>query len=251
GATSSASFASGEADAGDHVVERDLGGRWSATIAQPGWPTGVLASSSALQVLVAGIAASLAVAVLILVLGTGRRRAMQLVARRTDELSHKATHDALTGLPNRTLILDRTEQLLARCRRNDTVGAAMYIDLDGFKDVNDSMGHEAGDQLLRAVTARLTTSLRGVDTIGRMGGDEFVVLVDGASLRIAPELVAERLLDVLHQPFELDLAARPVTVTASVGIATGERATASDLLRDADIALYRAKEAGRNPFEGF
>jgi len=96
------------------------------------------------------------------------------------------------------------EQLLARNRRAGTNGAALYVDLDEFKNVNDSLGNAAGDRLLVAAAARLQSTLRDADTIGRMGGDEFVVLIDGGELKIAPELVAERLLDVMHQPFELD-----------------------------------------------
>ena len=139
-----------------------------------------------------------------LVLRTGRARALRLVAERTDELRHQALHDALTDLPNRALIMDRIEQLLARSRRNRTTGAALFIDLDDFKNVNDSLGHEAGDRLLVAVAARLTSTLRDADTIGRMGGDEFVVLIEDAKLDVTPELVAQRLLDVMRQPFELE-----------------------------------------------
>jgi diguanylate cyclase (GGDEF)-like protein len=228
----------------------DLGNGWSTTISGPVTTHSVLASD-VIALAIAGCIASVLLGALILALGTGRRRAFGLVARRTDQLRHQALHDALSGLPNRTLILDRVEQLLARCRRNDTVGAALYIDLDGFKDINDTLGHEAGDQLLQAVATRLTTALRGVDTIGRMGGDEFVVLVEDGSLHVAPEHVAERLLEVLRQPFELDAASRPIVVTASIGIAIGDRNTAGDLLRDADIALYRAKAAGRNCYKLF
>ena len=107
------------------------------------------------------------------------------------------------------LITDRIEQLLARNRRAGTEGAALFIDLDEFKNVNDTLGHDAGDQLLMAVAARLRSTLRDADTIGRMGGDEFVVLIDGGELSVAPYLVAERLLDVMRQPFELDDARTP------------------------------------------
>jgi diguanylate cyclase (GGDEF)-like protein len=147
--------------------------------------------------------------------------------------------------------MDRIEQLLARNRRNGTDGAALYIDLDGFKNINDTLGHAAGDRLLLAVAARLTTTLRDADTIGRMGGDEFVVLVDGVSLHSSPELVAERLLEVMRQPFDLDESPTPIVVTTSVGIAVGDRDTPGEVLRDADVALYQAKAAGRNCYEVF
>jgi diguanylate cyclase (GGDEF)-like protein/PAS domain S-box-containing protein len=164
-------------------------------------------------------------------------------------LAHRALHDPLTGLANRQLILDRAEQMLARVRRTFDPVAAYFIDLDNFKDANDSLGHEAGDKLLQAVAARLTAMLRASDTVGRLGGDEFVILVEGVSLASGPELVAQRIREVLKEPFRIEgYEALPITVTASIGIATGDRTTAQELLRDADIALYRAKAAGRNSF---
>jgi diguanylate cyclase (GGDEF)-like protein len=173
------------------------------------------------------------------------------VAQRTSELRYQALYDALTGLPNRALIMDRIEQLLVRNRANGTVGAALFIDLDDFKNVNDSLGHEAGDRLLVAVAARLTSTLRDADTIGRMGGDEFVVLIDDAKLTVAPELVAQRLIDVMRQPYELEGVTMPLVLSTSVGIAVGDRATGGELLRDADVALYHAKRAGKNRYEVF
>jgi diguanylate cyclase (GGDEF)-like protein len=161
-------------------------------------------------------------------------------------LAHRAVHDPLTGLANRVLILDRTEQMLARARRSGQPVAAYFVDLDNFKDTNDSLGHEAGDHLLQGVADRLVTSLRAGDTVGRLGGDEFVVLAEGTSLEWGPGLVADRIRDSLKAPFLLpgyeDL---PITVTASIGIATGIRASAHELLRDADVALYQAKDRGR------
>ena len=136
-------------------------------------------------------AMSFVIAVLVLVLGTGRLRALRLVAERTGQLRHQALHDALTDLPNRALIMDRIDQLLARNRREGTPGAALFVDLDDFKNVNDTLGHLAGDGLLIAVAARLTTTLRDADTIGRLGGDEFVVLIDGGPQHAAPALVAQ------------------------------------------------------------
>jgi diguanylate cyclase (GGDEF)-like protein len=173
------------------------------------------------------------------------------VEDKTDELRHQALHDALTGLPNRALITDRIEQLLARSSRNGTIGAALYVDLDGFKNVNDTLGHDAGDQLLRAVATRLTASLREADTIGRMGGDEFVILIDGGQQQCAPELVAERIIEVMRQPFDLQGIGLPIVVTTSVGIALGLREAPGELLREADVALYQAKAAGKNCYAMF
>ncbi len=167
-------------------------------------------------------------------------------------LAHRALHDPLTGLANRQLILDRAEQMLSRVRRNFDPVAAYFIDLDNFKDANDSLGHDAGDKLLQAVATRFSSILRASDTVGRLGGDEFVFLVEGISLQAGPAVVAERIRDVLKEPFHIEgYDALPITVTASIGIATGVRDTAQELLRDADIALYRAKAAGRNSFVVF
>jgi diguanylate cyclase (GGDEF)-like protein len=170
-------------------------------------------------------------------------------SRLVDQIRYQAVHDILSGLPNRALILDRIEQMLARARRNEVPVAVLFVDLDGFKDVNDTFGHGFGDELLRSVAERLSVVMRESDSIGRLGGDEFIVVVDGATTDLGPELVAERLLQTLRSPFELEHAtAGPVTVTASIGIASGPRPSATELLRDADIALYRAKAAGKDRF---
>jgi diguanylate cyclase (GGDEF)-like protein len=167
-------------------------------------------------------------------------------------LRHQAVHDALTGLPNRLLALDRARQMLARARRQPFTVAALYVDLDGFKQVNDGFGHAAGDELLRLIAGRLASAIRDSDTAARLSGDEFVVLIDVAPLDGGPELVAERILEVLRQPFDLTAEiGRQLTVTASIGIAMGEPETAEELLRDADVALYEAKRAGRNRFVFF
>ena len=192
-------------------------------------------------------------AVVVYSLGTGRARARRLVQERTAELEHQALHDSLTGLPNRTLIIDRVEQLLSRGRRHGTSGAALFVDLDDFKNVNDSFGHASGDRLLGMVTDRMNSVLRAADTIGRMGGDEFVVLIGGDSSDPLPEVVAQRLLDVLSEPFALEVGDHScsIRVTASIGIASGDRLSAGDMLRDADLALYQAKSAGRNCYRHF
>ncbi len=173
------------------------------------------------------------------------------VERTAGQLRHQALHDALTGLPNRALVMDRIEQLLARGRRAATVASALFVDLDDFKNVNDSLGHQAGDQLLVAVAARLASTLRDADTIGRMGGDEFVVLIEAGSHDAGAQLVAERLLSVMREPIELDGTSIPLMVNISIGIASGNYATAGELLRDADIALYQAKALGRNRYQTF
>jgi diguanylate cyclase (GGDEF)-like protein len=180
-----------------------------------------------------------------------RARTDQELERRDAELAFLATHDSLTGLPNRTLILDRTEQMLARSRRERSPAAALFIDLDNFKDINDTLGHTIGDELLQAVAARLGGATRESDALGRLGGDEFVVVSEELSLAAGPELVAERLLDALSHPFIIGPEKTRVTVRASIGIAMAEETSAEELLRHADIAMYRAKWEGRNCYAVF
>jgi diguanylate cyclase (GGDEF)-like protein len=178
-----------------------------------------------------------------------RKTADEELARRQRELAFLATHDELTGLPNRTLILDRVAQLLLRARRDKTPIAALFIDLDNFKAINDTLGHAAGDELLRAVASRLSAVVRESDAVGRLGGDEFVVIASGISFASGPELIAERLLEALDQPFKLEgTGEATLKVTASIGVAAGDRACADELLRDADIAMYQAKWDGRHRY---
>ena len=180
-----------------------------------------------------------------------RSNADAQLEKRRQELAFMATHDPLTGLPNRTLLVDRLGQMLLRARHHSTRVAAFFIDLDNFKTINDTLGHGVGDELLCAVAARLDGIVRDVDALGRLGGDEFVVIAGDMSLMAGPELIAERLLDTLKSPIPLGEERTPVTVSASIGIATGERSAPEDLLREADIAMYRAKWAGRGRFVVF
>jgi len=224
------------------------------TLSDARWSIGVtqaLEGSSWNQALAIGGLGILATALLfavLMVFSRSRARALRLVDERTGQLRFQALHDALTGLPNRPLILDRTDQMLARSRRTGEPVAAMFLDLDGFKEINDTLGHGAGDELLQGVAERLTATVRGADSVGRLGGDEFVILIEGAGPASNPELVAQRVLDILREPFRLGPQDSTFVVTASIGIARGLRASAEDLLRDADVALYEAKASGRNCF---
>jgi diguanylate cyclase (GGDEF)-like protein len=200
---------------------------------------------NALALLLVGIATSLLLSALIYILGTSRARTREKLHERTGELRYQAMHDPLTHLPNRALILDRTEQLLARSRRSGSPVAALFIDLDDFKDVNDGLGHSAGDELLVAVATRLSAALREGDSVGRLGGDEFILLVEGPALTAGAEVVADRILDVLAAPLTIAGSDVPLSISASIGVAVGLRETPDELLRDADIALYRAKAAGK------
>jgi len=244
--TSTVIFKAGSAPAGAQSKTVDLNNGWQVEVFGVVAGAGLFANSNALALFLCGFVVSLSLGIQLYVLGTSRSRALQLVRERTDELQHQAFHDSLTGLPNRALILDRAGQMLARSHRERSSVAAFFIDLDDFKDINDTLGHKAGDQLLAGVGARLDNALRQGDTIGRLGGDEFVVLAEGASLKAGAEVVADRILNVLNAPFEIPESDVPLAVTASVGFAEGYRATPGELLRDADIALYQAKAAGKH-----
>ncbi len=161
-------------------------------------------------------------------------------------LIHQATHDALTGLPNRHLIHDRLEREIAHAARQDGRFGVVYLDLDNFKQINDGFGHDAGDRLLQAVARRLQAVLREVDSLGRMGGDEFVVLMSELGEARDAEVLAQRLHAVFEQPF--DLAGRAYFVTASIGIAVypDDARDVGGLMSRADAALYRAKDRGRD-----
>jgi len=168
-----------------------------------------------------------------------------------DAIRHQAMHDPLTGLPNRALFNDRLEHALDRQARAAGCVAVMIVDLDGFKNVNDSLGHLTGDALLIAVAERFASSLRGFDTIARLGGDEFAILFDELHAADQAGRVAQRVLDSLVKP--LPLPDREVAIGASVGIAVTDRSDtrADRLLADADAAMYRAKREGKGCYRVF
>jgi diguanylate cyclase (GGDEF)-like protein/PAS domain S-box-containing protein len=161
------------------------------------------------------------------------------------QLLRQAFHDSLTGLANRALFLDRLGHATARTARGRESIAVLFIDLDGFKVVNDSLGHDMGDSLLREVADRLQESVRGGDTVARFGGDEFIVLLEGIDSDDEPIAVAGRIIERISQP--LEIGERRVTVTASVGIAlpTAEQLAPSEFVRRADVAMYVAKRNGK------
>ncbi|WP_053225771.1 putative bifunctional diguanylate cyclase/phosphodiesterase [Solirubrobacter soli] len=161
-------------------------------------------------------------------------------------LQHDALHDTLTGLPNRTLFIDRVDQSIRRALRRhpDTCAAVLFLDLDRFKIVNDSMGHAVGDQLLMSVAKRLEAALRPNDTVARLSGDEFTILLDDVNEAREATIIAERVLHSLQAPFLLD--GREVFIGASIGIALATaRSHPEQVMRDADVAMYRAKADGK------
>jgi diguanylate cyclase (GGDEF)-like protein len=238
-------------------LQRDEG--WTMQSFSASTSASVFSNANSLTVLVGGSLLSVLIGLIMSVLGTGRIRALALVREKTRELSEKnhelfelALHDPLTGLPNRSLVLDRAERMLARSARDpDVVAGALYVDVDGFKNVNDSLGHAAGDLLLMVVGERLQSAVRDQDTVGRLGGDEFIVLVDSSRDDVALESLAHRMIQILREPIELGGASRSMSVTVSIGLAAGRYETADQLMRDADLALYAAKAAGKNRYTLF
>ena len=197
-----------------------------------------------------GALSALLLFLLLVVLIRSRNNALGMVEETTGQLRHQAMHDALTGLPNRVLALDRAEQMLARARRGRLLPiAALLIDVDGFKLINDTFDHRAGDACLRILAERLRQLVREGDTVARISADEFVVLLDESTFSVAPEIVAERLLEVAREPFHADVqGGRPLSLTVSVGVAYGLRETAEALLAYADVSLHVAKTTGKNRF---
>ena len=175
----------------------------------------------------------------------------QKIERSQQALSYQASHDGLTGLVNRVLFRDRLEHALARAKRQQKSLAVMELDLDGFKKINDSLGHSAGDALLMEVAQRLRTVIREADTAGRLGGDEFVLLLEDLHQPDDAVTVAKRTLDALHMP--IMVLNKPFGVRASMGIALSgdEQPTADELIRNADLALYAAKRQGRDRYQVF
>jgi diguanylate cyclase (GGDEF)-like protein len=169
-----------------------------------------------------------------------------------EQLKHQVMHDALTGLPNRGYLLDRLERVLAQFRRVPTRAyALLYLDVDRFKVINDSLGHLAGDEVLKEVTRRLLTCVREPDVVARLAGDEFAILLEDIDVPGSAVKVARRILEALGAP--LQVAGKELEPTASVGIALADARyqSADEVLRDADLALYRAKALGRKRFELF
>ena len=162
-----------------------------------------------------------------------------------------ALHDPLTGLPNRRLLLDRLSLAIAHAHRNKGTMAVMYLDLDGFKQINDTLGHHVGDQLLQVVAQRLTTCVREDDTVARLGGDEFTVILESLANTGDVPHVAQKIIDSLSRPMLLD--GHEITVTVSVGISLypADSEQSDDLIKYADTAMYLAKKVGRNNFQFF
>jgi diguanylate cyclase (GGDEF)-like protein len=250
-------FASGAPRSNAQSATTSLYGGWSVTTLGPALASGVFANESSLALLIAGILLSVLVGLLVFVLGSGRTpapvRAQE--ARELPELPESPDadlYDPLTGLPNRSLTLDRAERMVARAGRDSgMLAGALFVDIDRLKDVNEKLGQAAGDQLLRIVGQRLEGVVRAGDTVGRLAGDEFVVLVESAARGVRLDSLAQRMIEALHKPVELDDFGPSFVLTASIGVAFGRYATPGDLLRDANVALASAKAAGKDRYTLF
>ncbi len=249
--TRNVTFTSGTPQTGDQSATSSLHDGWTVTTFASAPTAGVLADEDALTVLIGGILLSVLVGLLAFLVGGGRGPARSSLAKAPD-VPHDDLHDPLTGLPNRPLMLDRAECMLARAgRQSGLLVGALFIDIDWFKDVNDKLGQSAGDQLLRNVAERLEGVVRAGDTVGRLGDDEFVILVESAARGARLDALARRVIESLHKPFELEDFGPNFFMTASIGLAFGRYATPDDLLRDAQLALHAAKAAGKDRYTLF
>jgi diguanylate cyclase (GGDEF)-like protein len=187
----------------------------------------------------AGLAVGVALLITFAIILTRYHRAL---LQQVSKSEHQAMHDSLTGLPNRPLFTDRLESALAATRRNGSSLAVMLLDLDRFKEVNDTLGHHYGDLLLTSVAERLAGALREVDTVARLSGDEFAVLLPGADAEATAE-VGERVLRILHQSFVLDDVTVDIEASIGIAIAPEHASTAEEIVRFADLAMYAAKDS--------
>ncbi len=188
------------------------------------------------------------------VIGDDTRHPLRLLATLLDiterkqtqkQLRHMATHDVLTGLPTRKLCIDRLNGAMAMARRQNSKAAVLFVDLDGFKNINDKFGHDVGDQVLRTVATRISSCLREIDTVARIGGDEFIVVLSNITEPSGAKKVAQTIIDVISQPFALR---ERTTISASIGIAfyPDHGSSPETLIKRADEAMYAVKQAGKN-----
>jgi len=171
-----------------------------------------------------------------------------IVKRSLQKLDHLAHHDTLTGLPNRLLLQDRLDHAIRRAHRQGHCVAVLFLDLDRFKNVNDTLGHAAGDQLLRIFAARLTLQVREGDTVARLGGDEFMVLLEDYRASEDPRIVAQKLLDSLQDPLHIQGQQLFISVSIGISLYPDDGLTVDELVRNSDAAMYRAKQRGKNSY---
>ncbi|MGH1481994.1 MAG: putative bifunctional diguanylate cyclase/phosphodiesterase [Geminicoccales bacterium] len=248
-------FAGRKVIAGGQKDSQGFGGEWAeARASYPIYLSGRVIGRVEARISLQNVATyTLVIAMLAGTLGLAafiilRRFPLRALKEALEEVNYLASHDQLTDLPNRTLFSDRLEQALAQAQRRDTRVAVICLDLDHFKDVNDTLGHSVGDELLQQVTGRLRHLLRKSDTLARLGGDEFAIVQTSAEHLVDAAGLAQRIIDAVAQPFLLN--GHDVTIGSSVGITIypDDHSSADHLLRNADLALYRAKSEGRGTY---
>jgi diguanylate cyclase (GGDEF)-like protein len=243
---------SGRPQAGAQSASVALHNDWKATVFGAPVNAGVAADGKALILLLGGILLSAMLGVLVFLLGAGRTRRQPAPAAEPETTGNEQLYDPLTGLPNRALTLDLAERMVARTRRQPgMLAGALVIDIDWFKDVNDKLGSACGDQLLKIVAERVNEVVRSGDTVGRLEGDEFVVLVEAAARGARLDALARRVIEALHKPVDLDDFGPSFFLTASIGLAFGQYAHPEDLLRDSQLALHAGKAAGKDRYTLF
>jgi diguanylate cyclase (GGDEF)-like protein len=224
------------------TVPLTLPGRWEAVIGLPS--EAASPTVQALGLLDIGLILTVLIFILMLRLARGRAKALELAESTTLELRHRILHDPLTELPNRDLVFDRADRMLARAKRDRMPLACFYVDLDNFRAINESLGHRVGDMLLRSIAERLRAAMRASDTLGRVAADQFVVLADSISINEGPDPIARKLLGAFNEPFVGAWPGQPLHVSACIGVAWGHRERATELIRDAGIAVNEAKALG-------
>jgi diguanylate cyclase (GGDEF)-like protein len=249
--SSSAVFTGGTPKPGAESTTTNLRAGWTARSFGGPVDAGVLADWHALVLLIAGVLLSVMLALLVVVLGAGRPRA-GVPAPKAREVPHEDLYDPLTGLPNSALMMDRAQRMLARAgRESGLLAGALFIDIDWFENVNDKLGPAAGDELLTIVAERLETVIRAHDTVGRLGGDDFVILVESAARGARLDSLARRVIEALHKPVTIAGFGPSISLTASIGVAFGRYETPEELLRDARLALEASKAAGKDRYTLF
>ncbi len=254
---SNLTFSSGAPRSGVQSATLDLHDGWTVTSFGPAAAASVLADGDALAVLIGGILLSVLLGLVVDILGGAARPPAPAPAEaeaqaQRSALPDKYLYEPVTGLPNRELTLDRAERMVARAGRDSgMLAGALFVDIDQLSEVNEKLGLTAGNQLLKIVGERLLDVVRTGDTVGRLDGDEFVVLVESAARGVRLDSLAQRMIEALHKPVELDAFGPSFVLTASIGVAFGRYATPDDLLRDANVALASAKAAGKDRYTLF
>jgi diguanylate cyclase (GGDEF)-like protein len=244
-------FAGGATRMGAQSATESLPGGWSLRVLGPSADAGVLSNGGALALLALGCLASMLAGALVFLLGARPASASAPVSAAAGG-SESDLYDPLTGLPNRLLTLDRAGLMLARVgRQSGILTGALLVDVDWFKDINEKLGRAAGDQLLRVVAERLRRIARADDTVGRLGEDRFVALVEAQARGVRLDSLARRMIEALREPVELEGFGPSFHMTASIGVAFGRYARTEDLLGDAEVALNAAKAAGKDRFTLF